>query len=135
MDGRRAAKLRRGRLPKVALEMALRYTDAMTRDQVKEILDRVRSWRPERQADVAHVVELMEEQDSSAVRLSDDDLAELRRRRGKKSEDDDARGTRRAPAAALRFMKVIIREIAEDDLDRVFARIARRTTRPPPPTR
>jgi hypothetical protein len=67
------------------LKPALCYTDAMTRDQVKEILDRVRSWPPDRQADLAHVVELMEEQDSSALRLSDDDLAELRRRRAEKN--------------------------------------------------
>jgi hypothetical protein len=52
----------------------------MTRDQVKEILDRVLSWPPERQADVAHVVELMEEQDKSGLRLSDEQAAEVRRR-------------------------------------------------------
>ena len=52
----------------------------MTRDQVKEILDRVLMWPPERQADLAHVVELMEEQDGSDLRLSDDQVAEVRRR-------------------------------------------------------
>lgn len=52
----------------------------MTRDQVKEILDRVLSWPPERQADVAHVVELMEEQDKSPLRLSDEQVAEVKRR-------------------------------------------------------
>jgi hypothetical protein len=52
----------------------------MTSDQVKEILDRVLSWPPERQADVAHVVELMEEQDKSGLRLSDEQAAEVRRR-------------------------------------------------------
>jgi hypothetical protein len=55
----------------------------MTRDQVKEILDRVLSWPPERQADLAHVVELMEEQDHSTLRLTDEQLAEVRRRRAK----------------------------------------------------
>jgi hypothetical protein len=39
----------------------------MTKDQVKEILDRVLTWPPKRQADVAHVVELMEQQDNSAL--------------------------------------------------------------------
>jgi hypothetical protein len=67
------------------LKPALCYTDAMTRDQVKEILDRVRSWPPDRQVDLAHVVELMEQQDSSTLRLSGDDLAELRRRRAEKN--------------------------------------------------
>ncbi len=52
----------------------------MTRDQVKAILDRVLSCPPERQADVAHVVELMEEQDNSPLRLSDEQVAEVRRR-------------------------------------------------------
>ena len=53
----------------------------MTKDQVKEILDRVLSWPPERQADVAHVVQLMEAQDKSELRLSDEQLAEVRRHR------------------------------------------------------
>jgi hypothetical protein len=43
----------------------------MTRDQVKELLDRVLTWPAERQADVARVVEIMEEQDRSDLRLSD----------------------------------------------------------------
>ena len=52
----------------------------MTRDQVIAILDRVLTWPPERQADVAHVVELMEEQHRSGLRLSDEQVAEVRRR-------------------------------------------------------
>jgi hypothetical protein len=39
----------------------------MTKDQVKQILDRVRTWPTERQADLAHVAELMEAQDKSEV--------------------------------------------------------------------
>ncbi len=58
----------------------------MTRDQVKEILDRVLSWPPERQADVAHVVEIMEEQDKSELRLSDEQAAEVRRRMANPSD-------------------------------------------------
>jgi hypothetical protein len=57
----------------------------MTKEQVKQILDRVLTWPPKRQADVAHMVELMEEQDNSALRLSDEQLAEVRRRRAKKN--------------------------------------------------
>jgi hypothetical protein len=56
------------------------YIRLMTKEQVKEILDRVLTWPPERQADVVHVVELMEEQDKSALRLSDQQAAEVRRR-------------------------------------------------------
>jgi hypothetical protein len=52
----------------------------MTKDQVKRILDRVLTWPPARQADVAHVVELMEEQDNSTLRLTDEQAAEVRRR-------------------------------------------------------
>ena len=52
----------------------------MTKEQVREILERVLTWPPERQADVVHVVELMEEQDNSALRLSDEQAAEVRRR-------------------------------------------------------
>ncbi len=52
----------------------------MTKEQVREILDRVLTWPPERQADVAHVVEIMEEQDKSELRLTDAQAAEVRRR-------------------------------------------------------
>jgi len=52
----------------------------MTKEQVKEILDRVLTWPPERQADVVHMVEMMEEQDKSDLQLSDEQAAEVRRR-------------------------------------------------------
>jgi hypothetical protein len=56
------------------------YGAGMTRDHVKEILDRVLTWPAERQADVAHMIELMEEQDDNAVALSDEQVAEVQRR-------------------------------------------------------
>ncbi|HEX3971397.1 MAG TPA: hypothetical protein VHX19_08735 [Stellaceae bacterium] len=52
----------------------------MTRNDVKEILDRVLSWPADRQEDVARVVQLMEEQDNSRVQLTDEQAAEIRRR-------------------------------------------------------
>jgi hypothetical protein len=58
----------------------------MTKEQVKAILDRVLTWPPERQADVAHVVEVMEEQDKSELRLTEEQAAEVRRRLANPSE-------------------------------------------------
>jgi hypothetical protein len=52
----------------------------MTKERVKEILDRVLTWPAERQADIAHVVEIMEEQDKSDVRLTAQQADEIRRR-------------------------------------------------------
>jgi len=56
----------------------------MTKEQVKEILDRVLAWPPERQADIAHTVKLMEAQDQSDLELTKEQLAEVRRRRAKR---------------------------------------------------
>jgi transposase len=53
---------------------------SMTEDQVKKILDRVLTWPPERQADLAHIAELMEQQDNSPLRLSEEQAEEVRRR-------------------------------------------------------
>jgi len=57
----------------------------MTKEQVKEILDRVLTWPPDRQADIAHTVELMEAQDRCDLQLTEEQLAEARRRRRKHS--------------------------------------------------
>jgi DNA-binding transcriptional MerR regulator len=52
----------------------------MTQEQVKKILDRVLTWPPQRQVDLAHIAELMEEQDNSPLQLSEEQAAEVRRR-------------------------------------------------------
>jgi hypothetical protein len=52
----------------------------MTRDQVKAVLDRVLTWPPERQEDVVEILKAVEEQDASELRLSGEQLAEVRRR-------------------------------------------------------
>jgi len=57
----------------------------MTKDQVKEILDRVLTWTPERQSDAAEVLALMEAQDRSGYQLTDEQAAEVRRRLEKKN--------------------------------------------------
>ena len=47
---------------------------------MKKLLDRVLDWPPERQADLAQIVELMEAQDNSPLRLSKEQIAEVERR-------------------------------------------------------
>jgi hypothetical protein len=56
------------------------YTLAMTKDQVKTILDRVLTWPRERQQDAAEILTLMEEQDKTAYRLTDEQVEEVKRR-------------------------------------------------------
>jgi hypothetical protein len=43
----------------------------MTRNQLKDILDRVLDWPPERQAYVSAVVELLDKQDRTVLRLAE----------------------------------------------------------------
>jgi hypothetical protein len=52
----------------------------MTRDEVKAILDRVLLWPPDRQEDAARVLSEMEQEHTSRIRLSDEQVAEVRRR-------------------------------------------------------
>jgi hypothetical protein len=53
----------------------------MTREQVKEILDRVLTWPPDRQEDAAQMLRCIEAQDTSDFGLDERQFAELRRRR------------------------------------------------------
>jgi hypothetical protein len=55
----------------------------MTKNDVSQVLERVRSWPEERQEDAAHVLLEMEAQDTSPYRLTDEQLAEVKRRRAK----------------------------------------------------
>ena len=57
------------------------YNGVMTKKQVKEILDRVLTWPPERQEDVVRMLSAMEEQDANACGLTDEQVAEIERRR------------------------------------------------------
>jgi methyl coenzyme M reductase gamma subunit len=58
----------------------------MTKDQVKKVLDRVLNWPRERQEEAVEVLTLMEAQDNSALRLTNEQLTEVRRRRANPSE-------------------------------------------------
>jgi len=52
----------------------------MTKDQVKSVLDRVLTWPEDRQQDAAEMLMLMEAQDKATLRLTDEQLAEVKRR-------------------------------------------------------
>ncbi len=52
----------------------------MTEDQIHAVFDRVRQWPRERQEDAAEMRLLIEEQDASPYRLSDEQAAEVERR-------------------------------------------------------
>jgi hypothetical protein len=54
----------------------------MSKEQVKAVLDRVLTWPSERQEDAAKLLMLMESQDESVYRLTDEQVEEVRRRRG-----------------------------------------------------
>jgi hypothetical protein len=53
----------------------------MSKEQVKAVLDRVLTWPSERQEDAAKVLMLMESQDESIYRLTDEQVEEVRQRR------------------------------------------------------
>ena len=53
----------------------------MTKEQVKEILDRVLDWPEQRQEDAARMLREMEKQDTTPYRLTDEQIAEVERRR------------------------------------------------------
>ena len=55
----------------------------MTKSDVRQVFERVRSWPEERQEEAAHVLLEMEAQDASSYRLTDEQLAEVQRRRAK----------------------------------------------------
>jgi len=53
----------------------------MTKEQIKEILDRVLTWPPKRQEEAARVLSDMEEQGASPYGLTDAQVEEVARRR------------------------------------------------------
>ncbi len=57
----------------------------MTKDQVKEVLDRVLTWPSERQADAVEILKLIEAHDKSPYRLSQEQAEEVRRRLAERS--------------------------------------------------
>jgi len=53
----------------------------MTKEQVKQILDRVLTWPPERQEHAARMLSEMELQDTSPYGLTDEQVKEVEQRR------------------------------------------------------
>ena len=53
----------------------------MTAQQLKDILDRVLTWPPDRQEDAARLLAEMEQQATNPHRLTDEQLDEVRQRR------------------------------------------------------
>ena len=52
----------------------------MTSKEVKDVLDRVLTWPKEWQEDAVEILERMEKQDKSSLRLTEEQAAEVRRR-------------------------------------------------------
>jgi hypothetical protein len=65
----------------------------MTKEQVKEILDRVLTWPPERQEDAVRVLSQMEEQDASPYHLTEEQAEEVRHRRADFAEGKERYAT------------------------------------------
>jgi predicted transcriptional regulator len=66
----------------------------MTKDQVKEILDRVLTWPPERQEDAARMLLALEAQGGDVYQPSDDEWAAIQEgfeeaKRGEFASDED----------------------------------------------
>jgi len=53
----------------------------MTKQQIKDILDRVLTWPPDRQEDAARLLAEMERQDTSLYRIKEEQAEEVRQRR------------------------------------------------------
>ena len=66
----------------------------MTKDQIDAVLDRVRTWPPERQEDAVRVLLRMEEAGTELYQLSDDERAAIEEgmaqaRRGEFATDEE----------------------------------------------
>jgi hypothetical protein len=56
----------------------------MTKEQIAEVLERVRTWPQKRQEDAVRVLLEMEAHDTRTYHLTDEQLAEVQRRRANK---------------------------------------------------
>ncbi len=56
----------------------------MTKDQIAEVLDRVRNWPRKRQGDVARILMAMERADTSPYHLTSEQVEEVKRRMSQK---------------------------------------------------
>jgi hypothetical protein len=65
----------------------------MTKEQVKEIIERVLTWPPDRQEDAARMLREMEVQDTGSYRLTDEQVKEVDRRRFELAEGKERYAT------------------------------------------
>ena len=72
---------------------------SMTREQVKEILDRVLTWPLKRQEDAVRLLSEMERQDTSSYHLTDKQVEEVERRRADFAEGRERYATDEEMAA------------------------------------
>jgi hypothetical protein len=94
----------------------------MTKEQVKEILDRVLTWPPKRQEDAARVLSDMEAQDASPYHLTNEQVEEIRRRR-QGFRDGTERNATDEEVAAL-WKKCGLRKFDIDDGRNAISRIS-----------
>jgi hypothetical protein len=82
----------------------------MSKEQVKAVVDRVLTWPSERQEDAAKLLMLMESQDESVYRLTDEQVEGVRRRMADPNRElvsaaehaSESRGSRVAKQMKLR---------------------------------
>lgn len=65
------------KLPGEDAALSVRDIPVMTRDQIDAILDRVRSWPPERQEDAANMLLAMEAEGTEPYELSEEERLDL----------------------------------------------------------
>jgi plasmid stabilization system protein ParE len=97
----------------------------MIKNQVSEVLERVRAWPEARREEAARILIEMKAQDASPIRLSDEQLAEVRRRASQPKSGTGIARRRTEKVQSPWCMRVVFDEEALDDLQSIFAWVAK----------